>query len=139
MERSTGKTMDAYVEIKSVELAEEEWYHAFGTRNGLLKIGQRVVDVVSSCQAELMRELFPRAKCCYFDADICGTPRIVPNRDIFSTGYKGIMTDEEVSCMQRHAENPARVSLPLAHIFAQHQQPNSLNSLLEARTAPTNA
>ncbi|OAP56924.1 hypothetical protein AYL99_09036 [Fonsecaea erecta] len=109
MERSTGKTMDCYVEIIAPHTAAQDWEHAFGLKlMRIPKIGQRNVEVTLSNQGELMKDMFPRAKCIHFDAEQFGAPRLVPNRDIFSSGYKGFMTNEELTCMVRHAEYPQR-------------------------------
>ncbi|KIW96877.1 uncharacterized protein Z519_02268 [Cladophialophora bantiana CBS 173.52] len=109
MERSTGKTMDCYVELTSTLTAAQDWEHAFGLKcMRIPKIGQRNVEVFLSNQGELMKDMFPRAKCIHFDSQQFGAPKLVPNRDIFSSGYKGFMTNEELTCMVRHAEYPQR-------------------------------
>ncbi|EXJ71935.1 uncharacterized protein A1O5_04436 [Cladophialophora psammophila CBS 110553] len=109
MERSTGKTMDCYVELTSPLTAAQDWEHAFGLKcMRIPKIGQRNVEVFLSNQGELMKDMFPRAKCIHFDSQQFGAPKLVPNRDIFSSGYKGFMTNEELTCMVRHAEYPQR-------------------------------
>lgn len=110
MERSTGKTMDCYVEFKTPVLAANDWEHSFGLkRMSVPKIGSRNVEVILSNQAELMKDMFPRAKCVHFDPEL-GTPTLIPNRDVYSSGYKGFLTTEELTCMVRHAETPQRVS-----------------------------
>ena len=110
MERSTGKTMDCYIELKSADLAAQDWEHSFGLKHMRIpKIGQRNVEVHLSSQGELMKEMFPRAKCIHFDNGQSGMPKLVPNRDVYSSGYKGFMTTEELTCMARHAEYPQRV------------------------------
>ncbi|OAL24296.1 hypothetical protein AYO22_05672 [Fonsecaea multimorphosa] len=109
MERSTGKTMDCYVEIVAPEIAARDWEHAFDPKQMRIpKIGQRNVEVTLSNQSELMKDMFPRANCIHFKADQFGAPVLVPNRDIFSSGYKGFMTNEELTCIVRHAEYPQR-------------------------------
>jgi hypothetical protein len=112
MERSTGKTMDSYMEIKSPEMAAADWEHAFGTKQMRIpKIGQRNVEVSISSQAELMKDIFPRAKCILWDNDANGAPKLIPNRDMYSSGFNGFITTEELTCMARHAETPQRVSI----------------------------
>ncbi|EXJ62942.1 hypothetical protein A1O7_03386 [Cladophialophora yegresii CBS 114405] len=109
MERSTGKTMDCYMEIKSPEMAAADWEHAFGTKQMRIpKIGQRNVEVSLSSHAELMKDIFPRAKCIVWDDDENGSPKLIPNRDIYSSGFNGFITTEELTCMARHAEYPQR-------------------------------
>lgn len=113
MERSTGKTMDCFVEIISPETAKEAWEHAFGTKcMRLPKIGQRVVTVELSDQRELMEALFPRAISVTFLKEQFGVPKRLANRDLFSSGFKSFVTNEELTCMVRHAEYPQRVSRP---------------------------
>jgi hypothetical protein len=122
MERSTGKTMDAYVEFKSPEIAAAGWEQNFGpTCMRVPKMGQRNVDVILSNQSELMRELFPRAKCIHWDNDENGKPRLVANRDVYSTGFNGFLTNEEITCMVRHAETPQRVSIQSLSSSKRHQ------------------
>ena len=112
MERSTGKTMDCYMELKSPETAATDWEHAFGTQQMRIpKIGQRNVEVTISTQSELMKEIFPRAKCIHWDNENNGAPNLVANRDLYSSGFNGFITTEELTCMARHAENPQRVSV----------------------------
>ncbi|OAG37915.1 hypothetical protein AYO21_07887 [Fonsecaea monophora] len=104
MERSTGKTMDCYVELTAPRTAEQDWEHGFGLKlMRIPKIGQRNVEVFLSNQGELMKDMFPRAKCIHFDSEQYGSPKLVPNRDIFSSGYKGFMTNEELTCMSQFA------------------------------------
>jgi hypothetical protein len=110
MERSTGKTMDAYIELKSPEYAKADYEHAFAVQMDNLRIGQRVVEVHLSNQAELMKDLFPLAKCIHWDAEGHGAPKEVPNRDIYGSGFICFVTGEELCCMARHAEAPQRVS-----------------------------
>ena len=111
--------MDAYIELKSPELAAADWEHAFGlTRMRVPKMGQRNVEVSISSQGELMKDIFPRAKCIHWDNDDNGAPKLVPNRDVYSSGFNGFLTQEETSCMERHAENPQRVSRPASNLVA---------------------
>lgn len=103
--------MDCYIEIVSPEAAAEDWERAFGLKlMRLPKIGQRNVTVELSNQAELMKDLFPRAISIHWDVEENGVPKSYPNRDVYSSGFKGFLTNEELTCMVRHAEAPQRVS-----------------------------
>ncbi|CAG8413976.1 unnamed protein product [Penicillium salamii] len=107
MERSTGKTMDCFVEYRSVEDARRTC--ASLNRNYDLgsapRMGARHVDVEMSSAAELMKALFPLAKCINW---IKGKPIVSSSRPSWSTGFDGFLTDEELFCLKRHAEQPHR-------------------------------
>jgi hypothetical protein len=110
MERSTSKTMDCYIEMKTygavLENFKRQWDIMTQSRR-LPRIGLRIVTVEVSTQDELMKHLFPRAKCVrWFE----GQPIIMVNDDPYSTGFTGYFTSEEMVCLVRHAETPARVS-----------------------------
>ena len=118
MERSTGKTMDAYVEIANTEVAAQAWEHGFGpARMGHPKLGQRHVTVDLSDQAELMADLFPRARCVVWSREKFGIPTVVQTNDIYTSGFKGFFTAEEMNGVVRHAEYPQRVSLLLGQSY----------------------
>lgn len=114
MERSTGKTMDAYVETATPEIAAQAWEHGFGlARMRHPKLGQRHVTVELSDQAELMADLFPRARCVIWSRENYGVPKVVQTNDIYTSGFKGFFTAEEMNGVIRHAEYPQRVSVSL--------------------------
>ena len=110
MERSTSKTMDCYVEMKTQGAALEQfkrhWDSVTGGSSRPLRIGHRLVTVEVSTQDELMRDLYPRAKCVRW---VNGQPTIMKNDDPYSTGFTGYFTNEEMVGLVRHAEHPNRV------------------------------
>ncbi len=111
--------MDCYMELKDPETAAADWEHAFGTQQMRIpKIGQRNVEVTISTQSELMKEVFPRAKCVLWDDEKNGAPTLVANRDVYSSGFNGFITTEELTCMARHAETPLRVSASSTRVEA---------------------
>lgn len=118
MERSTGKTMDCFVEYRTLEDARRTC--ASLNRNYDLgsapRMGARHVDVEMSSAAELMKALFPLAKCISW---VNGKPVVSSRRPSWSTGFDGFLTDEELFCLKRHAEQPHRVSSPhlQAHVL----------------------
>lgn len=109
MERTTGKTMDCYVEFLSI-------YDAQSTVNRLVYRGQplrlgthphdRVVNVAMTSQDELMKQLFPRAKNVIWTG---GKPVIQTSNEPFNTGFKSFIIGEELVMMSKHAEQPHRV------------------------------
>ncbi|CAG7943006.1 unnamed protein product [Penicillium salamii] len=107
MERSTGKTMDCFVEYRTLEDARRTC--ASLNRNYDLgsapRMGARHVDVEMSSAAELMKALFPLAKCISWPN---GKPVVSSRRPSWSTGFDGFLTDEELFCLKRHAEQPHR-------------------------------
>ncbi|EXJ80564.1 hypothetical protein A1O1_08710 [Capronia coronata CBS 617.96] len=109
MERSTGKTMDCYVELISPEIAADAWERGFSYGPCRFpKLGQRHVIVELSDQAELMKDLFPRARSIVWDKEAFGVPRKAANVDKFSSGFAGFVTAEEMAGVVRHAETPQR-------------------------------
>ncbi|KAJ5194421.1 Nucleotide-binding alpha-beta plait [Penicillium cf. griseofulvum] len=107
MERSTGKTMDCFVEFPTQKDAEDTFerinraYDAGSTP----RMGNRHVDIEVSTPAKLLKATFPRAKCISWEG---GKPVQLSNEDSWSTGFDGFLTDEELFCLTRHAEQPHR-------------------------------
>ena len=111
MERSTGKTMDCFVEFVSQKDAKDtvdriNRNYDIGTAP---RIGSRHVDVELSSQAKMMKAIFPLTKCISW---VDGRPVQLENKDEWSTGFNGFLTDEELFCLSRHADQPHRVRLP---------------------------
>lgn len=110
MERSTAKTMDAFVEFKTQKDAEATARRLSFTESGRYpRLGTRHVDITLSSQNELMHDLFPRAKCIEWQN---GMPRMLPNTDPYSAGFQGFLTSEEIRGLISHALVPARVRIP---------------------------
>ena len=110
MERSTAKTMDCYAELETVQDARDTVVRInkiFETGRAP-RLGNRVVDVELSSQDELLKDLFPRAKCLIWKN---GIPIALENSDFYSTGFAGFLTSEEIYGAIRHAEIPHRVSI----------------------------
>lgn len=112
MERSTSKTMDCYVEMKTHNAALEQfqrhWECVTGGSNRPPRIGHRLITVEVATEDQLMRDLFPRAKCVRWEN---GQPTIMENNDPYSTGFTGYFTSEEMVGLVRHAEHPTRVGI----------------------------
>jgi RNA recognition motif-containing protein len=110
MDRTTGKTMDCYVEYLSVNEAQNA-VNRLVYRGPQLRLGSppqdRVVRVAMSSQDELMKQLFPRAKNVTWTD---GKPVIHASNEPFNTGFKTFITGEELVMMTKHAEQPHRVS-----------------------------
>lgn len=108
MDRSTAKTMDCYVEFVTAADAKEtlEWLNR-GLPAVPPRLGDRHIDIEMSSQDELLKDLFPRAKCIKWSN---GRPILVPNTDPYSVGFQSFLTAEEIFCMVRNAEQPRRVS-----------------------------
>lgn len=114
MDRHSGKTMDAFVEVN--DASEAVWvvnqFQKRVVQNRPGKIGDRVVEVALSDQKELMSTLFPRAKNVTWEG---GVPKVDPSVETYyagvtSTGFIGFLQDEEIVHIQKHAEVPQRVS-----------------------------
>jgi hypothetical protein len=118
MERSTGKTMDCFVEFVTQKDAKDTVDRI--NRNydiaSAPRIGSRHVDVELSTPAKMMKAIFPLTKCIKWED---GKPVLLENEFSWSTGFTGFLTDEELFCLSRHADQPHRVrftsSLILLH------------------------
>lgn len=107
MDRPTGKTMDCFVELDSLAEAKNA-IASFQQRcaNGRQpRIGDRHVDMTLSSQEELMKELFPRAKCVKWEGQI---PTIFESDEPYNSGFSGFINSEEMVMMAKHAETPQR-------------------------------
>lgn len=107
MERSTSKTMDAYVELQCPEAAlQQSLRHENLIASGKHpKLGTRHVGLEVSSQDELLGDLFPRAKSIKWAG---GVPAVLENDDPYSAGFTGFFTVEEMVGLLRHAEYPQR-------------------------------
>ena len=107
MDRPTGKTMDCYVEFFSTPDARAASNSLNLRPRNMVRINDRVVDVATSSQAELLKELFPKAKNVSWEG---GMPRIQETKEVYDTGFKTFVSAEEMGLLVRHAEQPHRVS-----------------------------
>lgn len=109
MDRPTAKSMDCYVEY----IREDHAHLAVARFNDQARIGKRPrlgdrqVRIELSSQEQLMKELFPKAKCVHWNGQ---EPVISAPTDMHSSGFKGFITSEEMVMTIRWAENPGRVS-----------------------------
>lgn len=110
MERPTAKTMDCYAEFETPTAAKEvvDRINKVYETGRAPRLGNRHVEVEISDQDELLKDLFPRAKCIIWND---GIPEVQVNTDPYSTGFCGFFTSEEIVGAIRHAEIPHRVSL----------------------------
>ncbi|RMY58041.1 hypothetical protein D0865_02824, partial [Hortaea werneckii] len=112
MERHTGKTMDAFVELENDAEARSVINH-FQKRieqGRQPRLGDRAVNVDLSSQEELMSELFPRAKNVMWDG---ASPVVSDHKNYYypsvaSTGFAGFLQPEEVVMVTKHVETPHR-------------------------------
>lgn len=108
MERSTAKTMDCYVEFDTAADAKEvvARINRIYETGRAPRLGNRHVEVETSSQDALLKDLFPRAKSVSWKD---GFPIVVANTDLYSSGFTGFFTAEEIIGAIRHAEIPHRV------------------------------
>ena len=110
MERSTGKTMDCYIEFFSHGDAcatMNRIQRDKGLDHHSVKLGGRTAEVELSTQGALMKALFPKAKNVTWHGQV---PEIRPETDPYLTGFIGFLTNEELVMMVKYAEQPQRVS-----------------------------
>ncbi|KKZ65254.1 hypothetical protein EMCG_08904 [[Emmonsia] crescens] len=107
MERSTGKTMDCYVEFPTKAGAEcaLAWVNRGLDTLQAPKLGNRHVVVRASNQDELLKDLFPRANNVDWRD---GIPHVRAGREKYCSGFQGFLTGEEIFCTVHHAEAPQR-------------------------------
>jgi hypothetical protein len=113
MDRVTGKTMDAYIEFKSVYEAvkavdRQIEVHRDGNKGG--RLGNRFVTVEVSGLEQMMRTLFPKATNLVWHGMV---PEVIPadQNDRYNTGFKGFINSEELVLLVKHVQDPNRVSL----------------------------
>ncbi|KAL8837859.1 MAG: hypothetical protein Q9170_002377 [Blastenia crenularia] len=104
MDRTTGKTMDCYVEFFSYGDAQAAFNKCL-LRGSQLRLADRVVDVSMSSQDALLYELFPKAKNVEW---VNGRPVIQESNDPYNSGFKSFVTSEELLQLVSHAEKPHR-------------------------------
>lgn len=118
MERSTAKSMDCFIEFETdaeASLAYDRTIRQqnFGHRRP--RIGDRIVSVHLSSQEELMKEVFPRAKCVRWQGQ---HPTEVAPEFPFNSGFQGFITAEEMHMVVKFANNPNRVSRKISSFAA---------------------
>ncbi|KAM7205678.1 hypothetical protein V8F33_001004 [Rhypophila sp. PSN 637] len=108
MERTTSKTLDAYVEFVSSHeamKAVERLGHA-QTRGRLPRLGDRPVEVTLSSPTQLMTDLFPLATGVMWRGSY---PHIQESgADEPWKTFKGFVTEEEMTMLVKHVEIPHR-------------------------------
>lgn len=112
MERVTSKTMDAYVEFMSLQdaIIAVNRYESNRSDGRGGRLGERHVNLEVVGHERLMADLFPKAKNVTWRS---AKPEIEPAdpNDVFSSGFQGFLTKEELVMMVKHVEAPQRVSL----------------------------
>ena len=143
MERQSGKTLDAYVEVESGKEARMlvSQFAGRASHKRPPKLGDRAVEVNMSSRDAMMAAIFPCAKNVTW---IDGVPKIDDHREqltptIKSTGFNGFLQDEEIYHLTKHAETPQRVSVYSLRFYMLMLMIRSLHSRSAASSAPTNA
>jgi hypothetical protein len=113
-ERTNAKTQDCFVEVadtgvKRVVLSR---YNAMMRDSRAPRMGNRIISVEDSNQAELMHEIFSRANCILWETER-GFPILKTNNDAWRSGFFGFLTHEELFLLVRYTTDPDRVSLPM--------------------------
>ena len=117
LDRFSGKTMEVFVEFENMDevmTAVNRYYHN-KERGRSGRLGDRHVALEVSCQEALMKALFPKVKNVTWNG-----PRPVINardpNDIYSSGFQGFLTKEELLLLTKCVEQPQRVSFSKAGI-----------------------
>lgn len=120
MDRNTGKTNDAFIEVtrqqEAVTIVNSFTRRLMAGRQ--LRIGERLVDVELSSQEELMHHLFPRAKFVTWNGSV---PTINFDGDTYfvgqpAIGFDGFVGSEEMVMLVKFADMPSRVSLSPSYV-----------------------
>lgn len=121
MDRQSGKTLDCYVEVESVQEAKTlvRQMAQRVTDKRPPKLGDRIVEVKLSSQDYLLTAAFPHGKNVSFKN---GKPVIKLEREefypgVYSTGFTGFLQEEEIYAMSKHADTPQRVSTSLTIVM----------------------
>ncbi|KAJ5742758.1 uncharacterized protein N7511_011159 [Penicillium nucicola] len=125
MDRSTGKTMDCYVEFTSQNIAAQvvqRLGNAYDTTSAPRMAG-RHVEVSLSSQDALLKAIFPMAKCIKWTN---GSPIMLEDIPEWSNGFDGFITHEELYCLGRHSDTPYR------SVFANRVPQRCYESLISA-------
>ncbi|ETN40124.1 uncharacterized protein HMPREF1541_04399 [Cyphellophora europaea CBS 101466] len=116
MERSTGKTADAWLEMPDQMTADAvmDRYKLLQDDNKVPKLGNRPVNISIASQGKLMAEIFPRAKEIYWHPSTGIPIKIKPDFEVepYSAGFQGFLTAEELYCTKLHSEQPTRAPFP---------------------------
>jgi hypothetical protein len=115
MDRTTGKSLDCFVEMYSradAQAAINKFIRARDLEGKWIKIGERHVEVSMGSQSELMAALFPKAKNVQWN----GQMPVLVDHDNGLAGFKSFITGEELVMVTKFAEHPQRVS-------RQHRRP----------------
>ncbi|KAI9670866.1 MAG: hypothetical protein M1817_003751 [Caeruleum heppii] len=107
MERISGKTLDCFVEFETGQEALNTAARFSPQRESgrKLRLGDRSVTVEMSSQAELMKELFPKAN----HVQWSGQRPILQNQAGSAySGFKTFITSEEMVATVKHVETPQR-------------------------------
>lgn len=110
MERATGKSMDAYAEFKNVEAARFAIERFVLNRTGIVRsarVGDRVVGLQLAPAQEMMKAIFPRAKCVEWTLN---GVKILPavTEGYRSSGFTGFLHPEELLSLTRFSQEPHR-------------------------------
>ena len=113
MEKTNAKTQDCFVELideetKSLVLSR---YGQMGTDLQIPKLANRPITVEDSSQGDLMRNIFCRANNLQWVKGT-GIPvmrRTNPAQNMFSGGFRGMVTNEELHLIVRYTLDPSRV------------------------------
>lgn len=112
MDRTSGKTLDAYVEFLSPMDAQafvNKLMFSKETEHRQIKVADRHCTLEVSSQAALMKELFPKAKNVNWNGQVPVISEPGP-AVLFNSGFKCFISREELLTLAKHAESPHRVS-----------------------------
>lgn len=110
MERTTGRTLDCYVEFHSEKDAREVLHRIkkLSDSGRDPRMGKFVLDITLSSQDALLKAIFPKAKGIEW---VKGWPRERANRSQESSvQFDGFLSDEELRFLVRFANEAERVS-----------------------------
>jgi hypothetical protein len=120
MERTTSKTMDAYIEFVDVNEAVNavNRYETNRSSGHGGRLGERHVELTVAGHPMLLKDLFPKAKNILWNG---ADPEVMPVSltDKYNSGFAGFIAQEELVMMVKHVETPQRVSVCLKKLSFQ--------------------
>lgn len=108
IDRTAGRTLDCFVEFRSENDAREVLQRMMKISHGDLRMGSSRLHVTLSNQNALLKAIFPKSKSVdkVLGYSLGGSSRNARS----SGGFDGFITDEELTCLVRFANDAERVS-----------------------------
>lgn len=114
IERTNSKTQECFVELDSEDTMKVVMsrYNSMLLESRAPRMGTRLITVDGCSQGGMMKDVFPRAACIVWDEKTGLAIRTV-NDDMYTSGFRGFTTKEELFVLVKYTTEPDRVSSTL--------------------------